>query len=101
MREDGKVLFDLYPQDWRLEKGHRIGLLLSGSDDSWFMPGVSGTDVTVSGGDVSIPFLRYDRDNFLKGGPSNAMATRKPFPVNAQVLKTRTVKAKLPPKLKG
>ncbi|HYN37412.1 MAG TPA: CocE/NonD family hydrolase [Actinomycetota bacterium] len=101
IREAGKVSFDLYPQDWRLEQGHRLGVLLSGSDDSWFMPGVTGTDVTVTGGDVTMPFLRYDRDNFLKGGPATAMSTRQPFAVDAEVLKTRGVKAKLPPKLKG
>lgn len=101
LREGGKVSFDLYPQDWRIEQGHRIGVLLSGSDDSWFMPGVTGTDVNVTGGDVTMPFLRYDRDNFLKGGPATAMSTRQPFQVDAEVLKTRGVKAKLPPKLKG
>ena len=101
IREAGKVSFKLYPQDWRLKKGHRVGFLLSGSDDSWFMPGVSGTDVTVSKGSVSMPFLRYDRDKFLKGGPAEAMTSRTPFAVEADVLKTRGVKAKLPPKLKG
>ena len=101
LREGGKISFGLYPQDWRIDKGHRIGLLLSGSDDSWFMPGMTHTEVPVTGGSVSLPFLRYDRDNFLKGGPAGAMSTRQPFPVEKSALKNRGVKAKLPRKLKG
>ena len=101
VRSAGKLSFDLYPQDWRIAKGSRIGLLLSGSDASWFMPGVTGTDVTVTGGQVSMPFLRYDRDNFLKGGPATAQATRPTFTVVEDKLAGRSVKAKLPPKLKG
>jgi predicted acyl esterase len=95
------LTFDLYPQDWRIAKGHRIGLLLSGSDDLWFMPGVTQTEVSVTGGSVSMPFLRFDRKRTLKGGPAAAMGTRRPFPVDKDVLKTRGTKAKLPRKLKG
>jgi uncharacterized protein len=101
VRAAGGVTFDLYPEDWRFKKGHRIGLLLSGSDDSWFMPGLTGTEVSVTGGSLRIPFLRFDRDRFLKGGPARAMGTRIPFAVNGEALKTRGVKMRLPRKLKG
>jgi hypothetical protein len=65
------------------------------------MPGVTGTEVSVTGGSVRMPFLRFDRDRFLKGGPARAMGTRIPFAVDQEALKTRGVKMKLPRKLKG
>jgi predicted acyl esterase len=101
LRDAGKTKFDMYPQDWKLEKGHRLGLLLAGSDEQWFSSvGTTNTEVTVNGGSVSLPFLRFARTKFLKGGPAAAMSTRVPVPVDKATIKDRSVKAKLPPKLK-
>lgn len=101
LREAGKVAFEMYPEDYRLRKGHRLGVLLSGADASWFMPGMTQTEVNVTGGEISIPFLRNDRDKFVKGGPASAMSTRVPIPVVKGSIGDRSVKMKLPPKLKG
>lgn len=101
LREGGRINFDLYPQDYRLRKGHRLGILLSGADASWFMPGMTQTRVAVTGGKISLPFLRYDRDKFLKGGPASAMSRRTPVPVLNKTISDRDVKMKLPPRLKG
>jgi uncharacterized protein len=96
--EAGKqtVSYKLYPQDWLFEKGHRIAIHLSGSDDSWFSPGTSMTTVDVTGGSVSLPLLKFVRDRFLPGGPSDGMPTA--FAVDEAQIKQATVKSKPPPK---
>jgi predicted acyl esterase len=89
--------FTLYPQDWVFEAGHRIGIHLSGSDDDWFSPGVTMTDVAVSAGTLDLPLLRYIRDEFLDGGPSDAMTSDSPFAVPAATLTAATVDTPAPP----
>ena len=91
-----EVSYALYPQDWVFQKGHRIGLVLSGSDDEWFSPGVSLTDVTVTKASLSLPLLRYARTSLLEGGKSDGM-NGTPFKVSAEVLRDRTVAAQPPP----
>jgi len=92
-----QVSFALYPQDWLFEEGHRIGIHLSGSDDDWFSPGLSQTTVEVAGGSTTLPLLRYVREKFLEGGPSNGMNSS-PFTVDDQTLEESTVKSDPPPK---
>jgi predicted acyl esterase len=89
------VSYALYPQDWLFEKGHRIGLVLSGSDDDWFSPGVSMTDVPFAKASLSMPLLRYSRSFDLAGGKSDGM-TAAPFQVDQTVLKDRSVDAQPP-----
>ena len=78
------------------EEGHRIALRLSGSDDDWFSPPASMTQVTVTGGSLELPLLRYERTEFLDGGPSDGMdgAT---FTVPASTLDEATVETDPPP----
>lgn len=97
--ESGKqtVSFALYPQDWVFDKGHRIGLHLSGSDDDWFSPGVSNTTVNLVGGKVTLPLLRFVRDEFLEGGASDGMSGT-PATVSEETAKEATVKSKPPRK---
>jgi uncharacterized protein len=68
-----EISVELYPQDWVFEAGHRIAVHLHGSDDAWYSPGLSHTDVTVLGGELELPLLRYVRDSFVEGGRSGAM----------------------------
>jgi predicted acyl esterase len=92
-----QVSFTLYPQDWYFEAGHRIGILLAGSEDAWFSPGVSQTTVQVLGGSLELPLLRYIRDEFLEGGPSDGMSAVSPFTVSAATLQAATVQSDPPP----
>jgi len=78
---DGQADFDLYPQDWRLRKGHRVGVLLTGSDDIYFTPGSTGDRVQVDGGSLTLPIVTDPRDGPAQGGPSRAVAERTTFPV--------------------
>jgi predicted acyl esterase len=96
----GPVDVELYLQDARLRRGHRLGLLLAGSDDWWFEPGHTGAQVQVTGGSLTVPFLRYRRLHFLRGGPSQALRQRTTFRIPAPTLGARTVYAKPPPRLR-
>ncbi len=74
-----KTEFNLYLQDWLLRGGHRLGLLISGTDDWWFEPGKSLARAEVSSGVLRLPFLTYRRENDLSGGPSQAIRDRTSF----------------------
>jgi predicted acyl esterase len=93
----GHVKLALYPQDWLFKAGHRIGVLLTGSDDFWFSPGITGTTVSVSGGSLSMPFLAYRRVANLAGGPAQALLDQAPITVDAATIRSRTAPAPLPP----
>ena len=96
-----EIRFALYPQDWRFEKGHRIALRLSGSDDSWFTPGLSHTDVPVLDGALTLPLLRKARTAFVEGGESDAIASDDPFELPAETIEESTVGGPPPPRQSG
>lgn len=60
--------FELYGQDWVLAEGHRIGVLVAGSDASWWTHVPTGTTVSVESARIGLPFLTRDRRTFLDGG---------------------------------
>jgi hypothetical protein len=74
--EPQKLEFELYPNDYRVEAGHRLGLLIAGSDESWYTPPHSQATIQVKGGGLDLPLLRYDRAQFLEGTEAAAMANR-------------------------
>ena len=89
-----ELSFKLYPQDWVFEPGHRIALHISASDDNWYSPGVSQTEVTVAGGALDLPLLRYVRDEFIEGGTSkNQGATN----VSEATISSSEVETQMPP----
>lgn len=73
------VTFDLYPQDWNVAAGHRIGILLTGSDDGWFQPISTFTPVVVQGGTLTLPVLPSPRASDLSGELSQAGRERDRF----------------------
>ena len=89
-----ELTFKLYPEDWVFESGHRIGISLSGSDDNWYSPGVSQTNVKVVKGSVTLPLLRYIRDDFMEGGVSKTPGVRT---LDAATIAGATVESKAPP----
>jgi predicted acyl esterase len=74
--EPQTMQFELYPNDYRVEAGNRIGVLISGSDESWYTPPHTQATIEVKSGAVEIPFLKYERSKFLEGGEASAMANR-------------------------
>lgn len=81
---------NLYPQDWLVRKGHRIGLLLSGSDDSTFTPGMTLGDVSVSGGRLRLPLLCRPAAANLSGNPSAGVVQRRSIQVGADAIEGAT-----------
>lgn len=59
------VSFSMYGQDWPLLAGHRIGVLISDADTSVFTHVPTQANVTVLSAKIGLPFLRYDRTEFL------------------------------------
>jgi predicted acyl esterase len=72
---NGRLAFDLYPQDWTFRAGHRIGLELPPSD-SWFLPLPTLGNGRASSGSLALPFLRYKRSSTLPGGPTKVEKER-------------------------
>ncbi len=58
LRQGGRVELDLYGNDWRFAAGHRIGVLLSGSNAEWWVHVPNMSDVSITGASISLPFRR-------------------------------------------
>ena len=86
----------LWAQDWRFDKGHRIGLLLSGADDSRWQPGLTGATVSVKGGTLKLPFATKPAGDALDGTTNDAIAARAPFSVPAETISGATLEQPLP-----
>ncbi|MDQ3939867.1 MAG: CocE/NonD family hydrolase, partial [Actinomycetota bacterium] len=99
LEQGGRATFELYPQDWILRKGHRFGILLASNDSSWFTPIPTGLPVTITGGKMELPFLKFLRTPNLAGGPAKAMTQVPDVSVDAKTIKQRTAKADFPPRL--
>ncbi|MEA2294744.1 MAG: uncharacterized protein QOE86_2383 [Solirubrobacteraceae bacterium] len=67
---DSTVSLELYGNDWKIPPGHRLGLLVTGSNAEWWLHTPTNSAVQVRGGTVDLPFLRYTRDATIQGGPS-------------------------------
>jgi predicted acyl esterase len=95
-----KARLDLYPQDWILQADHRLGLLLSGSDETWFDPGHTGRPVPVAGGTLTIPFLRNQRTVFDDGQVIDRLfgTLDRRIDIASDTITGRTVDAPPPPR---
>lgn len=75
-----QIRLPLYPQDWLLSAGHRLGVLLTGSDDGWWVPRSTGTTVEVRSGRLQLP-LQQRAVTTLSGALSPAGTERAPIHV--------------------
>ncbi|MGH2692812.1 MAG: CocE/NonD family hydrolase, partial [Actinomycetota bacterium] len=64
--------FSMYGQDWPIPAGHRIAVLISSANTDIFTHVATRQTVTVRSAKIELPFLRYDRTQFLpsEGGTS-------------------------------
>jgi predicted acyl esterase len=60
--------FELYGQDWLIEEGHRVGVLLSSANTDQFRHVATRGAVTIHEAKIELPFLSNDRTEFLEGG---------------------------------
>ncbi len=58
----------MYGQDWPIDAGHRIGVLVSSANTDEFSHVATRSTVTVRSAKIALPFLTYDRTTFLDGG---------------------------------
>jgi hypothetical protein len=97
----GALSLDLYGDDWVLEQGHRIGVLVTGANAEWWAHTPTLQTVTVSGGSISLPFLAHTRPNTIQGDASVKLESYKadaPFAVPATTIASSTARGfNLPP----
>jgi predicted acyl esterase len=63
----GVAELPLYPVEWTLHPGHRVGVLVSGANAEAWVHKPTGTTVEVKGGTIRLPFLTYAREADLPG----------------------------------
>jgi hypothetical protein len=72
---DSTIPLTLWGADWRLPAGHRLGVRVTDNNQDWWeMAAPSGQTVTVRGGSISLPFLRYRRTETIQGDPGVQLA---------------------------
>lgn len=97
---DGTHTFDLYPQDWRLAAGHRLGILLTSADDAWFESSATATPVSVTEATLEVPILRYERPYTLPTGPFRPRSQHPPFTIDQDTIDGATKESAMPPEPK-
>jgi predicted acyl esterase len=67
----GPAELALYPTEWTLERGHRVGVLVSGANAEAWVHVPTQTDVEVLGGTIALPFASRTRPGRrLEGEPA-------------------------------
>ena len=62
------MTLDLNSADWKIAKGHRIGVKLRDNNpDFWVLALPTMGTVQVYGGDITLPFLRNKRTQTIQG----------------------------------
>jgi uncharacterized protein len=91
----GPVTFKMYDQHWKLAKGHRIGVLVTGANADWWAHSPTGQDVQVKSASISLPYvscLRTDAQ-IIQGSSAIRLDTYKrvnPFTVDSDTIKANT-----------
>ena len=90
------VGFQLFPQDWLLPAGHRLGMRIAGGDASWFTPPHSMQTVSVSDARLSLPLLDNPRTETFVVSKAPAIANIPKITIPAAAIEANTVRADLP-----
>jgi len=68
--ESGQISLDLWSADWKIPAGHRIGVKVTDNNqDFWLLASPTFQDVTVEGGQITLPFLGRERTQTIQGDP--------------------------------
>lgn len=97
------VSFELYGQDWPLEAGHRIGVLVSGSNSDWWVHVPTGTPVTVTKASIELPFLKNKRTRFVEGDVTSRLRSHmqsETLQVPEETRRTARARFDLPPRMR-
>ena len=72
---NSSIRLELWSADWKLKAGHRIGVRVTDNNQDWWLLAVPTLQtVTVRGGTVTLPFLRYRRTQTIQGDPGIQLA---------------------------
>ena len=99
LRSGGKARIEMYGQDWQLDAGHRIGVLISSANSEWWVHVPTGAPVTVDSASISLPLLTHERTAFLDGGRTirlDEYAMDAPFQVAEDVIAAAETRFDLP-----
>ena len=73
-RQAGARTLKLWSADWKLAKGHRIGVRVTDANGDWWIHQPSFQDVKVARGTITLPFLTNARTSQIAGGPGTQLA---------------------------
>ena len=100
---DRTVSFTLYGQDWFIPEGHRLGVLISSANTDVFTHVATRQTVTVRHAKIALPFLTYNREQFLDGESTPRLESyleqAKSTPLDAAQLESSEVQFNLPDRL--
>ncbi|HEX4719136.1 MAG TPA: CocE/NonD family hydrolase [Thermoleophilaceae bacterium] len=100
---NSSIRLELWSADWKLAAGHRIGVRVTDNNQDWWtLASPTAQPVTVNGGTVTLPFLRYRRTQTIQGDPGTQLAgyLSDTVSVPADTLAASQADFTLPPPLK-
>jgi uncharacterized protein len=69
-----KIPLDLWSADWKIAAGHRIGVKVTDNNtDFWLLALPTKQTVTITGGSITLPFLRIARTKTIQGDPGTQL----------------------------
>jgi uncharacterized protein len=72
---DSTIPLTLWGADWKLKAGDRIAVRVTDNNQDWWtFAAPSAQPVTVRGGSIALPFLRYRRTQTIQGDPGVQLA---------------------------
>ena len=74
IRNNGELRLDLWSADWKIAKGHRIGVRIADANMDWWVHVPTKQTVTVHGAEVTLPFLTEARTKTIAGAPGVQLA---------------------------
>jgi uncharacterized protein len=69
----GQVPLDLWSADWKIPAGHRIAVKVTDANSDWWTHVPTLQEVTVHGGQITLPFLRRMRTTTIQGDPGTQL----------------------------
>jgi uncharacterized protein len=73
IHNSGQIPLDLWSADWKIAAGHRIAVKVTDANSDWWIHVPTFQDVTVHGGQVTLPFLRRERTETIQGDPGTQL----------------------------
>jgi pimeloyl-ACP methyl ester carboxylesterase len=88
----GKLDLKLYGNDWKIPAGHRLGVLVTDTNEEWWLPSTPSM-FTLNSGSVTLPFLKYTRPETIQGDSAVRLEqwlASAPFTVDESVITAAT-----------